>query len=195
MRYTLATLLVLSSTTLAHGGVRVYTINGKAYEGYVPPIKTTLLQHANLTNDSYEWSFPPSAQHSLIQRSWHQNPFSDPDSTNITCNYHGLPVPGAYHAPISAGDTISATWSHDGFGWVHTHGPMMAYMALCPNADCTTTDIGELGWFKIAQEGLREGYLVGEDKGWFQGDLWENRITDHWDVTLPKGLKAGKISL
>jgi hypothetical protein len=109
----------------------------------------------------------------------------------MTCNYHGTVVPGAYHAPINAGDTISATWSHDGFGWVHTVGPMMAYMAFC-GSDCTTTPIAELEWFKIAEEGLRPGFLVGENKGWFQNDLWEDIITDHWNVTVPKGLKAGK---
>jgi hypothetical protein len=110
----------------------------------------------------------------------------------MTCNYRGTTVPGAYHAPIKAGDTLTATWSHDGFGWVHGIGPMMAYMASC-GADCSTvTDIASLEWFKIAEEGLRPGFLVGDSKGWFQNDLWEDQITDRWSVVVPKGLKKGR---
>jgi hypothetical protein len=191
MRYTLASLALLLSTTLAHGGVRVYTINGKAYEGYVTTAPSSFLSNITLIN-SYEWADPLEGQKDLIQRTWHQNPLSHPTSLNITCNYHSVPVPGAYHAPISTGDTITATWPHDGFGWVHTVGPMMAYMASCPDSDCTTTNIAELEWFKIAEEGLRPGFLVGDDEEWFQNDLWENRVTDHWNITVPRGLKAGR---
>jgi hypothetical protein len=110
----------------------------------------------------------------------------------MTCNYRGTTVPGAFHAPVQAGSTIRTTWSHDGFGWVHTVGPLMAYMAFCGD-DCTSiTDIASLKWFKIAEEGLREGYTVGDSNGWFQNDLWENQKTDHWDIVVPKNLKPGK---
>jgi hypothetical protein len=110
----------------------------------------------------------------------------------MTCNYHGTTVPGAYHAPIRAGSTISASWNSNQFGWVHTVGPMFAYMASC-GEDCSAiTDIGNLEWFKIAQEGLRDGFLVGDDNGWFQNDIWEDRNTDHWDIVVPKNLKPGK---
>jgi hypothetical protein len=70
----------------------------------------------------------------------------------------------------------------------------MAYMASCGD-DCTTTNIAELSWFKIAEEGLRKGFSVGQDEGWFQSDLWENQRTDRWDVVVPVGLKAGKYLL
>jgi hypothetical protein len=110
----------------------------------------------------------------------------------MTCNYHGTTVPGTFHASVEAGSTINATWSHDGFGWVHTVGPLMAYMASC-GEDCTSiTDIASLKWFKIAEEGLRNGFTVDDPNGWFQNDLWENRNTDHWDIVVPKGLKPGK---
>ncbi|KAH7411745.1 glycoside hydrolase [Phaeosphaeria sp. MPI-PUGE-AT-0046c] len=165
MKLSLATTLsFLTSTTLAHGGVTQYRINDKTYQGYI-------------------WSSPFSGQKDLIQRSWHQNPHTDPSSVNMTCNYHGSPVPGAFHAPLAAGSTVSATWSHDGFGWVHTVGPMMAYMASCGD-DCTSiTNIGDLSWFKIAEEGLRDGYSVGQDEGC------------GWDVVVPKTLKKGKYLL
>lgn len=145
--------------------------------------------------NSYIWHTPVSDQKDLIQRSWDQNPHTDPLSPNITCNYHGIPVTGAYHAPLPAGATISATWAHDGFGWVHTVGPMMAYMASCGD-DCTSiSNIADLSWFKIAEEGLREGYTVGQSEGWFQYDLWENQKAMWWDIVVPKTLRKGKYLL
>ncbi|KAL5454613.1 hypothetical protein PMIN06_004915 [Paraphaeosphaeria minitans] len=167
-------LAALSGSSLAHGGVTTYLIDNKNYTGYV-------------WYDAYE------SQHELIQRSWHMNPLSDPASTNLTCNNKGLAVPGAFHASVTAGSTIRATWvTPDGYGWPHTLGPMVAYMASC-GEDCTTiTDTSSLKWFKIAEEGLRAGYAVGEDDGWYQNDLWENRRTEYWNVTVPAGLKSGR---
>jgi len=110
----------------------------------------------------------------------------------MTCDYKGAVVPGAFHAPVKAGGTIRTTWSHDGFGWVHTIGPLVAYMASCGD-DCTSIeDINNLKWFKIAEEGLRTGYAIGDLDGWFQNDLWENRRTDHWDIVVPENLKPGR---
>lgn len=142
---------------------------------------------------SYVWSDPYEGQHDLIQRSWHMNPLSDPASTNLTCNNRGLAVPGTFHASVTAGSTIRTTWvTPDGFGWPHTLGPMAAYMAFC-GEDCTTiTDTSSLKWFKIAEEGLRAGYAVSEEDGWYQNDLWENRRTEYWNVTVPAGLKPGR---
>ncbi|KAK2611901.1 hypothetical protein N8I77_005218 [Diaporthe amygdali] len=174
MRVPLATsLIVFTGHVLAHGGVQNYTIDSLTYPGY-------------------QWSKPYEGQIDLIQRSWHAYPITDPASINMTCNFKGAAVPGAYHAPVQAGDSISVTWSEDGYGWPHTVGPIMAYMASCGD-DCTAiTDIASLEWFKIAEEGLREGHAVGDETGWFQDDLWENQITDHWDVVVPASLKPGK---
>ena len=75
---------------------------------------------------------------------------------------------------------------------MHTVGPITAYLAAC-GADCNDIpDITSLSWFKIAEEGLRDGFAVGEEDGWFQNDIWENRRTDHWDVVVPKSLKPGR---
>jgi hypothetical protein len=141
---------------------------------------------------SYKWANPLEGQSNLIQRTWHAYPHEDATSSNMTCNYRGATVPGAYHAPVGAGSTISASWGTDSFGWVHTVGPMFAYMAAC-GEDCSAiTDISKLEWFKIAEEGLRDGFLVGDSKGWFQNDLWENTIMDTWNIVVPKNLKPGK---
>ncbi|KAF9739805.1 glycoside hydrolase family 61 protein [Paraphaeosphaeria minitans] len=170
-------LAALSGSSLAHGGVTSYLIDNKNYTGEA----------------SYVWYDAYESQHELIQRSWHMNPLSDPASTNLTCNNKGLAVPGAFHASVTAGSTIRATWvTPDGYGWPHTLGPMVAYMVSC-GEDCTTiTDTSSLKWFKIAEEGLRAGYAVGEDDGWYQNDLWENRRTEYWNVTVPAGLKSGR---
>ncbi|KAL5115793.1 hypothetical protein ACEQ8H_006288 [Pleosporales sp. CAS-2024a] len=182
MRSTLATILALSSTALAHGGITLYTIDEKPYPGYI-------------------WYQPYDGQKDLIQRTWHQNPITDPASPNLTCNYHGATVAGAYHAPVAAGSTIRAQWNAASFGWVHRYGPMMAYMASCgadddDDDDCTSvTDTAALAWFKIAEQGLRDGYAVGDAEGWFQDDLWENQRTHHWDVRVPAQLRAGRYML
>ncbi|KAK7996593.1 hypothetical protein PG989_004633 [Apiospora arundinis] len=177
MRLSIATgLAALSSRALAHGGVQEYVINDVKYPGYV-------------------WHEPYEGQSHLIQRSWHSYPITDPASSNMTCNFRGAAVADAYHAPVAAGSAISASWNEEGFGWVHTVGPLMAYMAACPGGDCTalsTTDIAGLDWFKIAEAGLREGHAVGDKAGWLQWDLWENQVTDHWDVVVPATLKPGK---
>lgn len=69
---------------------------------------------------------------------------------------------------------------------------MTAYMANC-RVDCTSiTNTGELKLFKIAEEGLRAGYAVGEEDRWFQNDPWENRRTGRWIVNVPLMLKPGR---
>ena len=122
------------------------------------------------------------------------NPLTDPTSPTLTCNNAGTSVPSSFHAPLPAGSTIRTSWRSvdTGFGWVHTLGPLTAYMASC-GLDCTSiTDTSSLQWFKIAEEGLRPGYAVGDAPGWFQDDLWENQRVDHWDVRVPEGLRPGR---
>ena len=176
MKFTLFTILAaFSSTALAHGGVTSYLIDGKNYTGCVRLLAASF--HANVS-PRYIWYEPEAGQRDLIQRTWDHNPLSDPSSGNITCNNKGNTVPGSYHASVAAGGTIRTTWksADTGFGWVHTLGPVVAYMAACGD-DCTTiTDTGNLKWFKIAEEGLRDGYAVGELDGWFQNDLWETGV-------------------
>ncbi|KAF1955159.1 glycoside hydrolase [Byssothecium circinans] len=179
MKFTIATALIaLSGNALAHGGVQQYTIDGRIYLALL----------------AIRWASPYEGQKDLIQRSWTALPHKDPTSSNLTCNYKGITVPGAFHARVPAGATITTTWNEQGFGWPHSFGPIVAYLALafCGD-DCTTiANITDLEWFKITEEGLREGYTVGESVGWFQDDLWENRRTDHWDIVLPKTLKPGR---
>jgi len=49
-----------------------------------------------------------------MQRTWWPDPVYNPLSSNITCNWNG--AAGAFHAPISAGDNITAHWDND-FLW------------------------------------------------------------------------------
>ncbi|KAF2635628.1 glycoside hydrolase [Massarina eburnea CBS 473.64] len=172
MRLSVATTIAaLSGTAFAHGGVVKYTINGTVYA-------------------TYDWGAPFEGQKDLIQRSWTGLPHTSVTAANLTCSL-GQVVPGAFHATVPAGGVITSSWDN-GYGWPHTIGPITAYLASC-GTDCTTvTDLGSLEWFKIAEEGLRAGFAVGEEDGWFQNDLWENRRTDHWDITVPKTLKPGR---
>ncbi|KAF1947550.1 glycoside hydrolase [Clathrospora elynae] len=164
----LALVVAFTSTTVfVHGGVTTYIIDNTSYPGYV-------------------WYDPLDGQKDLIQRTWDQNPHTDPLSSNLTCNYHGTPVPGAFHAPVRAGSTIRTSWNQNSFGWVHTVGPVIAYLASCPGGDCSTiANIADISWFKIAEEGLRKGFALGGPRGL-------NTRTDYWDVVVPLGLKPGK---
>lgn len=97
-----------------------------------------------------------------------------------------------YHAPISAGAELIAHWdeSYDPnkvtYGWPHSYGPMLAYMAEC-GGDCAAVDPATLLWFKIAETGLLPGYNMSAYDGWYQGLLFEQG----WTVKIPASLKPG----
>ncbi|KAF2020769.1 lytic polysaccharide monooxygenase [Aaosphaeria arxii CBS 175.79] len=188
---TIAAIACLASSVFAHGGVYTYTIDGVDYPGY-------------------KFTEPPESQSNLIQRRWYYWPVEDPLSPNVTCSYDGSAVKDTYHAPVKAGDTITASWSNnltwdDPNGpfycepgstrdcfyrrWYHFYGPLMAYMADC-GGDCSTVDPAALKWFKIAEEGLKPGFTLGDTAGWEQSAL-SRPGTKGWSVTVPKSLKPG----
>jgi lytic cellulose monooxygenase (C1-hydroxylating) len=65
----------------------------------------------------------------------------------------GLPNVNSMHAPIAAGSTISINYtSHYWNGgeeniWVHPIGPMLAYMAACPEEGCENVALNDPIWF------------------------------------------------
>lgn len=67
----------------------------------------------------------------------------------------------------------------------------MAYMAFCGDSCTSLASTSSLKWFKIAEEGLRPGFTVGDDNGWLQNDFWENQNEVYWNVTVPAGLRKG----
>jgi hypothetical protein len=122
----------------------------------------------------------------MPQRKWTSvNPILETNNISLSCNAPGNPAQA--YIPIKAGQNITAVYYY----WVHTVGPMIAWMAHCPNDDCYTADSSTLDWFKIGQKGLEEGTI--ELGTWFQKSFsrWDGSPS-LWSETVPKGLRAGR---
>lgn len=123
----------------------------------------------------------------MVQRKWITNdPIFETNNHSLACNTPGTPARS--YIPIEAGDNITAVYAY----WVHTVGPMIAWMAYCDNVanDCTTFDASEAEWFKIGQQGLEEGTI--EQGTWFQKSFsrWDGSPS-LWSETVPKMLMSG----
>jgi hypothetical protein len=124
----------------------------------------------------------------MVQRKWITNdPIFSPSNTSLSCNTPGTPARA--YIPIRAGENLTAVYAY----WVHTVGPMIAWMAYCDNADndCSTFDSSTASWFKIGQKGLLDGSIETGD--WFQKQFsrWDGSPS-LWSETVPKGLRKGK---
>jgi cellulase len=132
------------------------------------------------------WETVRDYQKGSIQRQWSWDAL-DPNDPYIACGNPGTPLNVSYHASVRAGSTIDVTY----LGWPHSHGPMMAYLAACPEEGCESVDLKQAVWFKIWQEGLLSGDLV--DGEWAMakmvGDITELRIP------LLESVKPGKYLL
>ncbi|KFZ13504.1 hypothetical protein V502_06585 [Pseudogymnoascus sp. VKM F-4520 (FW-2644)] len=171
----IASLLALASTAAAHG-VR------------------TLWHLWDLENNP----IPDPPQVPSIQRRWDFNPVFDVTSGNMTCNWDGTATASSIHAPIRAGNNVTAHWDNfmpDVFPnvWPHSIGPILAYMAACPGDSCEGFDGSGDVWFKIGQVGLSP---EAEDlRGpWQQGGLLQpgEDAAPGYTVAIPKNLKPGK---
>jgi hypothetical protein len=152
-----------------------------------------------------------------MQRSWYPDPIYDPATSNITCSWNGSAGPDAFHAPIAAGDNITAHWDNEydwynpnlpfpyacnatsitnkydcaGNHWFHGIGPILAYMADCGD-DCSVVDPSTLNWFKIAEAVNKPGGLIRDASSWYQSRLVaHSNVAPGWTVTIPQELKPG----
>ncbi|KAI4953578.1 hypothetical protein J4E91_002425 [Alternaria rosae] len=131
----------------AHGGALNYTVGDTWYPGYDPYGDQAI-------QDAAAW---------MPQRKWtSNNPIFETTNTSLSCNTPGTPARA--YIPIRAGENITAVYAY----WVHTVGPMIAWMAYCNNAenDCATFSSETADWFKIGEKGLSEGSI--ETGEWFQ---------------------------
>jgi hypothetical protein len=122
----------------------------------------------------------------MPQRKWTtDNPIFETTNHSLSCNTPGTPARA--YIPIRAGQNITAVYMY----WVHTVGPMIAWMAHCAHDDCTTFDSSTASWFKIGQQGLESGTI--QEGVWFQGSFsrWDGSPS-LWSETVPKGLRPGK---
>ncbi|KAF2868856.1 glycoside hydrolase family 61 protein-like protein [Massariosphaeria phaeospora] len=159
----------LAQYASAHGGAVNYTVGDTWYPGYDPYAP----QEAQ---DLADW---------MPQRKWTTNePIFQPSNLSLACNFPGTPARASI--PITAGATITAVY----YSWVHTVGPMVAWMAHC-GADCRALDASAAAWFKIGEKGLQAGDIETGD--WFQKTFsrWDG-APSLWSERVPAALRPGK---
>ncbi|KNG48816.1 glycoside hydrolase family 61 protein-like protein [Stemphylium lycopersici] len=173
MRFTiLASLAPLLPLTSAHGGALNYTVGETWYPGYNP-----------YSDDPTQDNAP-----NIVQRKWASNdPIFSPTDPSLSCNNPGTPAMASI--PLLAGQNITAAYGP----WLHTVGPMVAWMAYCSNTanDCGTFPLGNALWFKIGERGLLSGSI--QTGVWFQGTFsrWDGEPS-LWEEHVPSTLRAGR---
>ncbi|KAL2265458.1 hypothetical protein VTJ83DRAFT_6558 [Remersonia thermophila] len=177
MKYLLAALAAATSVS-AHGWVDNATIGGVFYQLYHP------------YQDPYmgEWA-PPRISRKLVTN----GPVLDVTSIDLQCGGSTAEgqigtEPAPLHAPAAAGSQVNLRWTY----WPDSHmGPIMTYMARCPDEGCDTWQPGEAPvFFKIHEAGR---YTT--DKVW-PDDIWEVTKLMSWtnegyNYTIPACLAPG----
>nr|AWM99271.1 lytic polysaccharide monooxygenase 9 [Rhizophlyctis rosea] len=175
MKYTLAILAVTNVVgVLSHGYVTKAVIDGKSYDGYNP----------------YADPYMSPAPQRIFRPIPGNGPVMDVSSIDIQCNgwTSGGVVgskPAALSAPVTAGSSITLSWTT----WPDTHkGWTATYMAKCPG-DCSTYQPGtQAVWFKIAEQGKLASAPVEKGGTWFSDSLVDNKP---YTFTIPKSLADG----
>ncbi|KAL1747209.1 glycoside hydrolase family 61 protein [Schizophyllum fasciatum] len=156
----LAAALVPGAT--AHGYVSSITIDGEKHKG------------PNVSDEQTAGKFAIRAVNTI-------NPVKGAKNPDILCG------PGAKaaseHAAARPGSAIEVQWvGGGGQKWPHEVGPLLSYLAKCPDGDCSKWDAKDAQWFKIAEDGMRE------DGTWVHKDLMKGLPAK---LSLPDGLASG----
>ncbi|KAF2646468.1 endoglucanase IV precursor [Massarina eburnea CBS 473.64] len=170
MKYILST-LGLAAVVAAHGYVDNATINGEVYTFYQP------------YTDPYQ-----STPISRISREIQGNgPITDVTYTDLQCGGYtdgGVEgsKPASLHAEAAAGSDVTLRWTL----WPESHvGPVVTYMAQCPDTGCNDYLPGtDAVWFKVKEEGR-----TGTSDTW--GDSPLMKAGNSVKYTIPQCLKAG----
>ncbi|KAM0561546.1 hypothetical protein ACHAPJ_003430 [Fusarium lateritium] len=165
-------LLCTAALAAAHGYVESATIGGKAYEFYNP------------NTDPYTSPAPKRISRPIPGN----GPVEDVTSIDVQCNGYTAggvkgSQPAALHAEAKAGSTVNLKWTL----WPDSHvGPVITYMARCPDTGCDAWEpASQKVWFKV-QEGGREG----TSNTWATTPLMkaDNKGIDY---TIPECIKPG----
>lgn len=139
----LYTILSTASLVAAHGYVESAVIGGKTYEFYNP------------NTDPYMNPKPERISRAIPGN----GPVEDLSIIDVQCNGYtagGTPgsSPAPLHAEAAAGSEVTLSWTL----WPESHmGPILTYMARCPEAGCQDYEPGnDAVWFKVQHAG-REG--------------------------------------
>ncbi|KFA81313.1 hypothetical protein S40288_09280 [Stachybotrys chartarum IBT 40288] len=166
--------IISAPTASAHGHISEVLIEDESYYGHDPTRVPWGPQP-----DSITWTNGASDNGPVLSTPAH---LASPD---IICHLNA--TNGVLTAPVSAGSTITLRWSD----WPETHwGPVLDYMARCPNDDCTNVDKSMLEFFKIAELGqISRGTIPGSPGYWANNQLRDDNFS--WDVTIPQQLAPG----
>ncbi|KAF2649726.1 lytic polysaccharide monooxygenase [Lophiostoma macrostomum CBS 122681] len=170
MKYLLSTVSFVAAVA-AHGYVDNATIGGQEYTFYQP------------YTDPYTSPTPDR-----ISRPIQGNgPIQDVTLSDLQCGGYaegGIngSSPAALHAEAAAGSDVELFWTL----WPESHiGPVVTYMAQCPDTGCNDYMPGsDAVWFKVKEEGR-----TGTTNVW--GDTLLMKAGASVSYTIPKCIKPG----
>ncbi|KAF9880657.1 cellulose-growth-specific protein [Colletotrichum karsti] len=171
MKITACLLGFAAALVAGHGYVDNGTIGGTYYQFYQP------------YSDPY-YATPPQR----ISRAIPGNgPVEDVNSIDIQCNGYTAggvsgSKPAPLHATAAAGSSVTLKWTL----WPDSHvGPVITYMARCPDAGCNNWQPGTSAvWFKI-----KEGGRTGTSNTWAATPFMV--ANSAYQYTIPSCLKSG----
>ncbi|KAF8608541.1 glycoside hydrolase [Ceratobasidium sp. AG-I] len=126
-------LFAVVGSVQGHGYLATFISGGVSYPGWAP------------FSDPYVSPRPVRVEREILDN----GPVTDVTHANITCNKGGN-VPTALFASVVAGTNVTFQW--DQWGSSHS-GPVMTYIAKCPNGCATFKGDSGAVWVKIDQWG------------------------------------------
>ncbi|KAK5661086.1 hypothetical protein OQA88_10976 [Cercophora sp. LCS_1] len=159
------TILASVGLVAAHGYVDNATIGGQFYQFYQPYMDPYM---GNNKPDRISRSIPGNG------------PVENVSINDIQCNTGAEPA--KLHAAAAAGSTVTLHWTL----WPDSHmGPVLTYMARCPDTGCQNWSPGTSAvWFKV-----KEGGRTGTSNTWAATSLMSSPAT--YTYTIPSCLKKG----
>ncbi|KAL1699367.1 glycoside hydrolase family 61 protein [Schizophyllum commune] len=152
----------LIPSVAAHGYVSSITIDGEEHKG------------PNVADGESGARYAIRAVNTI-------DPVKGASNPDILCG------PGAkatsQYADAKPGSEVDVQWvGGGGQKWPHEVGPLLTYLAACPDEACDSWDAKDAQWFKIDEQGMRE------DGTWVHQDLMQGLPAK---LTLPPSLAPG----
>jgi len=170
MKSLAALLLAFAPAAFAHGYLASIIVDGKSYSGW------HVFSHP-YTN--------PNGDGIYVRKYKDNGPVPDFTSKDITCNVGGN-VPISNFIPVNAGSQVKFQW--DQWGSSHS-GPVMTYIARCPNGCANFKGDSGNVWVKIDQM----AYDTSKSPPWGSDMLAKQGAS--WTVTIPRNIPNGEYLL
>lgn len=162
--------LALAGTALGHGQVRWFITSDTTYPAA----------------DAYASSPDPNSPIRKLNTYGPAAPFTGPD---ITCGPGGN-LAAAVVAPVQAGSSVTFDWGQ----WTSSHaGPVMTYIAACPNGCASFKGDSGNVWVKIQQD----GFNPTRTPNWAEQLIEQGGQQGHgkWTIQIPSQLPNGEYIL